>query len=195
MRTLEYVVATSIDGFIAQEDGDFSPLLAEGDSLQALFEELPETMPAQVREAVGIDAPNRRFSAVLMGAGTYEVPGGLPSPYPHLDQYVVSTRPLDVPSDVHLVTGDVLGAITALKAGDGQPIWLCGGGRLAATLLPEIDRLLLKVTPVVLGRGRPLVAGGVQGFRPTGVRRFDNGVTWLDYEQIGPVSGGATGPG
>lgn len=181
MRTLEYVVATSIDGFIAKEDGDFSPLLREGDSLQALFEEYPETMPAQVRDAVGIDAPNRRYDTVLMGAATYQVPGGLPSPYPHLTQHVVSTRQLDVPEDVSLIDGDVLGRVRELKAEDGRAIWLCGGGRLAAALLPEIDRLLLKVSPVVLGTGRPLFASGTRTFRPTDLRRFANGVVWAEY--------------
>ena len=38
------------------------------------------------------------------------------------------------------------------------------GGRLAATLLPEIDEILLKRYPVVLGGGVPLVAGP---FAPT----------------------------
>ena len=49
MRALEYFVATSIDGFIAREDGDFAPLLVEADSLQALMEEYPETLPAERR--------------------------------------------------------------------------------------------------------------------------------------------------
>ena len=88
MRALEYFVATSIDGYIAREDGDFTPLLVAGDSLQTLAEELPETLPAQARRTLGIDAPNRRYDTVLMGAATYQVPGGMPSPYPHLRQYV-----------------------------------------------------------------------------------------------------------
>lgn len=82
MRRLEYLVATSIDGFIARADGDFTPLLVSGDSLQALAEELPETFPAQARQALGVDAPNRRYDTVLMGAATHWVPGGLPSPTP-----------------------------------------------------------------------------------------------------------------
>jgi dihydrofolate reductase len=185
VRALEYFVATSIDGYIARDDGDFSPLLTEGDSLTALVEEYPETLPAQAREALGIDAANRRFDTVLMGAATYRVPGGLPSPYPHLRQYVVSHSIRTAPDDVTVVPGDLLGRVRALKAEEGLSIWLCGGGALAGQLLPEIDRLFLKVSPVVLGRGLPLFGTEVPGvrFTRTAVRPFDNGVVWLQYDR------------
>ncbi len=183
MRTLEYFVATSIDGFIAVEDGDFTPLLVEGDSLQALVEDYPETLPAQARAALGIDAPNRRFDTVVMGAGTYRVPGGLPSPYPHLRQYVVSRSLTGTPADVTVIREDPLEEVRRLKEEDGLAIWLCGGSALAGALLPEIDRLFLKVSPVVLGGGLPLfgtAAAGVR-FAPTAVRRFTNGVLFVEY--------------
>ncbi|MFG3013690.1 hypothetical protein ACGFZB_25230 [Streptomyces cinerochromogenes] len=40
--------------------------------------------------------------------------------------------------------------------GTGLDIWLCGGGRLAGTLWPEIDELLIKTYPVVAGTGIPV---------------------------------------
>lgn len=70
---------------------------------------------------------------------------------------------------------------------DGLIIWLCRGSALASALLPEIDRLFLKVSPVVLGRGLPLfgtVAAGVR-FAPTAVRRFANGVLFVEYARAG----------
>jgi dihydrofolate reductase len=185
VRALEYFVATSIDGCIARDDGDFTPLLTEGDSLTALVEEYPETLPAQAREALGVDAANRRFDTVLMGAATYRVPGGLPSPYPHLRQYVVSRSIDSTPDDVTVVSGDLVGWVRALKAEEGLDIWLCGGSALAGQLLPEIDRLFLKVSPVVLGRGLPLFATAATGvrFTRTAVRPFGNGVTFLQYDR------------
>jgi dihydrofolate reductase len=36
---------------------------------------------------------------------------------------------------------------------------LCGGARLAGALYDEIDELVLKVNPVVLGTGTPLFRG------------------------------------
>ena len=183
MRELVYFVATSIDGYIAGPDGDYSALLVEGDSLQALVERYPETLPEQARRALGIDAPNRTFDAVLMGARTYQVPGGLPSPYPHLGQYVVSDSVRAVPPDVSVLSGDLVAHVRALKQQDGLAIWLCGGGTLAAQLLPEIDRLVLKVSPVVLGRGVPLFDGAVPptSFGSPRCESFANGVVFQEY--------------
>ena len=120
-----------------------------------------------------------------MGAATYRVPGGLPSPYPHLRQYVVSRSIHGTPDDVTVVSGDLIGWVRALKAEEGLDIWLCGGSALAGQLLPEIDRLFLKVSPVVLGRGLPLFAAEVADsrFTRTAVRPFGNGVTFLQYDR------------
>ncbi|GAA2781868.1 hypothetical protein GCM10020219_061700 [Nonomuraea dietziae] len=62
-------------------------------------------------------------------------------------------------------------------------IYLCGGGRLAASLLPEIDEIILKSYPVVAGAGIPMFSGQFNPtqFTPTRRESFDNGtqVTWL----------------
>ncbi|MCC8250761.1 dihydrofolate reductase family protein [Saccharothrix luteola] len=183
MRTLTYFVATSLDGFIADPKGGFGDFLFEGDHMTALVEEYPDTLPAQAREAMGIDAPNQHFDTILMGRATYQVPGGLPSPYPHLRQYVVSTRLSTTPEDVQVVA-DPLAEVRELKEeSDGLGIWLCGGGRLAAALLPEIDELVLKVHPIVLGKGIPLFAGDfpTARFAKASTRVFDSGVVFASY--------------
>ncbi|NUT49451.1 MAG: dihydrofolate reductase [Saccharothrix sp.] len=182
MRTLTYFVATSLDGFIADQKGGVGDFLFEGDHMTALFEEYPDTLPAQAREAMGIDAPNKTFDTVLMGRATYQVPGGLPSPYPHLRQHVISTRLTTTPPDVEVVA-DPLPKVRELKAEEGLGIWLCGGGRLAATLLPEIDELILKIHPIVLGKGIPLFAGDSPPtrFAMASTRTFDTGVAFTTY--------------
>ncbi len=43
-----------------------------------------------------------------------------------------------------------------LKQEPGLGIWLCGGASLAGALYDEIDELVLKVNPVVIGTGIPL---------------------------------------
>jgi dihydrofolate reductase len=121
-----------------------------------------------------------------MGARTYRVPGGLPSPYPHLRQIVVSQSIRDAPADVAVVSGDVVGHVRALKQQEGSRMWLCGGGTLAAQLLPEIDRLILKVSPVVLGQGMPLFHGDVRptAFQALRHESFANGVTFQEYTRV-----------
>lgn len=188
MRSLVYFVAVSLDGRIADPDGGFADFLAEGDHLAALAAEWSDTVPGHVRTALGMPpADGSRFDTVLMGWNTYAVglAEGVDSPYPHLRQIVVSSRSPEVPADVEVVAEDPAAAVRALKGTDGNDIWLCGGGQLAATLADEIDRLVLKVNPVVFGDGIPLFAGG---YRPTDFALVDttayaSGVVVNDYQR------------
>lgn len=191
MRELTYYVATTVDGFIAAPDGSFDAFLSEGPHLADLFAEFPETVPGHLRELVGVPAgtPNRHFDTVLMGRATYEVglAVGVTSPYPHLRQYVFSgALPASPDPAVRLVRGDPLDLVRQLKAEPGElGIWLCGGGALASALLPEIDQLVLKVNPVLLGAGIRLFAGAA-GPTPlrlevTASRGYDNGFTLVRY--------------
>ena len=187
MRKLVYYVAVTLDGFIAAEDGTYDGFLFEGDHMAGINAHYPETVPTQARELVGLqEAANQHFDTVLMGRNTYQVPGGLASPYAHLRQFVVTTRDLDVPSDVEVISSDVTGRVRALKEEDGLDIWLCGGGKLAAALLPEIDKLLLKFHPVAFGRGIPLFDGkaDITKFQRTDARLFESGVSFMTYERI-----------
>jgi dihydrofolate reductase len=70
-----------------------------------------------------------------------------------------------------------------LKTEQGNGIWLCGGGNLAYRLLPEIDELVLKLYPIVIGSGVPLFAGEFRPEHFTLAERivYDNGVALLSY--------------
>lgn len=187
-RKLVYYVAATADGFIAAEDGSFAAFPAEGDHFPALLEQFPETFPAHVRTALGQGpAENRRFDAVVMGRRTYAVGAdhGFTNPYPTLRQYVVS-RSLGGSPDpaVELVGGDPVALVRRLKGEPGRDIWLCGGGELASQLIGEIDQLILKLNPLVLGRGVPLFGGALP---PTNLaladlQRFDSGVLIAAYD-------------
>lgn len=188
MRKLTYFVATSIDGFIAATDGSFDSFAIDGDHMRTIVEEFPDALPAQARQSLGIDEPPSRFDTVLMGRATYEVPGGRPSPYPHLRQFVVSSSLRNTPSGVEVISTDVVESVRRLKREDGLGIWLCGGGALAAVLLPEIDELILKVNPIVLGSGIPLFRGATAAsrFALTADRAFESGVVFLTYTATTP---------
>ncbi|MBC7300420.1 MAG: dihydrofolate reductase family protein [Nocardia sp.] len=192
MRKLTYFVASTIDGFIAAEDGtlDFFPV--GGDHGPAIISQYPETLPTKVREARGIAAGNIYFDTVIMGRKTHDfgVRTGTASPYEHLHQYVVSTTLPEPPAPgVELIAEDPTAAVRELKRRDGLGIWLCGGGELAQTLLPEIDQVFLKLHPVVLGSGRPLFGGGAklpapERFRVITSRVYADGVAFLKYSRI-----------
>ncbi len=192
MRKLTYYVASTIDGFIAADDGsvDFFPV--GGDHGPAITAQYPETLPTKVREALGIDSTNITFDTVLMGRKTHDfgVRTGTASPYSHLRQYVVSTTVSEIPDPaIELVNGDPLAKVRDLKKEKGLGIWLCGGGELAHHLLPEIDQIFLKLYPIVLGGGRPLFGKGPgsrqsRNFHVTTSRVYDDGVAFIKYSRL-----------
>ncbi len=53
MRELVYYVASSIDGFIAHEDGTFDGFPWDDAFIADLVETFPETFPVHLREVLG----------------------------------------------------------------------------------------------------------------------------------------------
>ena len=186
MRELTYFVATSLDGRIAAPDGSADFFAQDPAYLTELAAEWGDAFPTAFHEASGSEPPRTRFDAVVMGRATFEpaLAAGIGSPYAHLDTYVCSTTlaPLDHP-EIQVVGTDPVALVRRLKAADGTGIWLCGGGRLAATLVDEIDRLVIKLNPVSTGKGRPLFDGpvDVRRWRRVSSRVFDAGVVLLEH--------------
>ncbi|MEW2524654.1 dihydrofolate reductase family protein [Streptomyces sp. NPDC047071] len=191
MRKLTYFVAVSIDGFIGDPSGDANAYMPYVDEefLEFLKTEYPETISVAGRRVLGFDgAPNQKFDTVIQGRNTYQVglDEGIPSPYAHLREYVAS-RSLGAAPDpkVQVIADDLIGKVRALKAEESDlDIWLCGGARLAGLLRDEIDELVLKTYPVLLGSGMPMFSGvesAVSGFALTSSRVFGNGVVVRNY--------------
>ncbi|RLZ04406.1 deaminase [Kocuria tytonicola] len=186
MRDLVYYVATSIDGYIAASDGAFTAFPQDPATLRALFTRYPETCPAHARAALGITEPPRRFDTVIMGYKTYEpalavdLPGGA---YPHLHQVVATHRHLPEALGLTTISGDLTTQVTNLKAGAGRDIWLCGGAHLAAQLMDLIDEIQVKVNPVILGDGIPLLpsADAPRPFCLTAMEELPGEVALLTY--------------
>ncbi len=159
MRKLVYYVACSLDGFIAREDGSLGDFGFEGEHVEDILRLFPETIPTHLREHFGVSAENQRFDTVLMGRRTYEVglEQGVVSPYQHLKQIVFSATLDDsANSGVRFVRSDAPGVVRAIKREEGRDIWLCGGGELASSLFSEIDELIIKSNPFLMGRGKRL---------------------------------------
>lgn len=172
MRTLTYFVAVSLDGFVCAPDGsfDFFPSGSEYDENTAFhLNEYPELVPTSVRARLGLNAPNEHFDTMLQGRGSYQVAldQAVTSPYGHMREYVFSrTLPADIDPNVTVVATDPRTKVRELKAQESElDVCLVGGPTLAGTLLPEIDELLIKRYPVIVGAGKPLFAGAT--FDPT----------------------------
>ena len=98
------------------------------------------------------------------------------------------------PDTAHLVTGDVVAAVRALKDEPGDELQIWGSGSLLQTLLQHelVDRFRLMTFPVLLGSGRRLFNDGAlpTTMRPVDVTVTDLGIVLGTYEPAGPVRHG-----
>ncbi|GGV19603.1 deaminase [Actinomadura cremea] len=193
MRTLTYYIATTLDGFIAGLGGG-DPSGSDGfftiteDYVEHIVAHYPETLPVGAREALGVTAPGTRFDTVLEGRRSYQVglDAGVTNAYPHL-RHLVFSRTLTRSPDptVELVADDPVETVRRLKAGDGGGIWLVGGAELAGALYQEIDELILKVNPVIVGTGIPLFGGRTAAvarpFTLAASTVLESGVAFMTY--------------
>ncbi|MEM6793630.1 MAG: dihydrofolate reductase family protein, partial [Acidobacteriota bacterium] len=168
---LTYYVAASLDGFIAQEDGSFGAFSWDEEVVADFVSDL------------------ERFGTVLMGRKTYEagLNEGKTSPYPAMRQIVFSRTFKESPDPaVELVRGDLAAFVRGLKSESEAPIWLCGGGEVASTLLGAglVDRMVVKLNPVVLGSGIPLFGSGVNAtpLKLIETKVYGCGIVLLTYE-------------
>jgi dihydrofolate reductase len=192
MRSLSYFVAMTVDGFIADEAGGFDFFPMEGDHIAAQASDLPETLPAHVRAALGLGDRAARFDTVLMGRRTYEpaLAAGIEDPYAPLQTFVFSrTLEARTAGRLRICRDDPREIVRQLKGAPGRDLWLCGGGELAGQLADQIDELVVKVNPLWIGRGTPLRRGEFRVDRLVleSTRTFDSGVVWLTYRARTPL--------
>lgn len=173
MTELIYHVATSLDGFICDRNGQANDFLPEGDHIPDFLNSIHD------------------YGAVLMGKRTYEygfqfgLKPGEPG-YKGLKHYIFS-RSFDFASndEVELVRTDAVAFISKLKTQNTKPLWLCGGGELAGTLLKHrlIDGLVLKVNPIMIYDGVPLFGESKEkiNLKLTDLKKYDSGVLRTSY--------------
>ena len=116
MRRLRYQVATSLDGYIADPNGEFDWIVPDPD--------------------IDFAALNAQFDTAVMGRKTFlATQQGGSGTMPGLDVVVFSRtlRPADFPA-VSIVNSDPAEYVRSLKAMPGRDIWLFGGGEGAQDL-------------------------------------------------------------
>lgn len=170
MRKLKYHVATTADGFIARGDGSFDCFPMEGEHVSDYLESL------------------QSYDAVLMGRRTYEVGlrAGVTDPYPHMKSFVFSrTMRESLDERVEVVSDNAAEVVRVLKGEEGGDIYLCGGADLATALFKEglIDEVILKVNPLLLGSGVPLLhdLNRHVELELLGSKVYESGVVLLSY--------------
>lgn len=182
MTELIYHVATTADHFIAGPDGEADEsIFAHDDELVADFLERV-----------------KQYDIVLMGKNTYEygfqygLKAGEPSGVamaanPGMKHYIFSSS-MDFESNeiVELIRDDAAEFVSNLKQEKDQKIWICGGGQLAGALLEAelIDKLILKINPVLIGSGIPLFGDSRKkaGLKLLDLKKFGSGIIQASYK-------------
>jgi dihydrofolate reductase len=169
-------VGTSLDGFIARENGDFDWLTAAGDALG-------ET---------GYDEFFASVDAMVLGRGTFDTVSMFPEwPYAGKRVFVLSRTLLRSDAGqtwpdttVHATLGDVIDALTA----EGRRRVYVDGGRTIQSFLRAglIREITITRAPVLLGSGIPLfgpLSNDVQ-LRHMGTRELGAGFVQSSYEVL-----------
>ncbi len=153
MKT-QYYTATSIDGYIADENNGLDWLFQFGE-----IESMKDQYPRFVNEVGAVAMGSTTYEWVVEHENLHERPEKWPYKIP---VWVFSSRKLPKidEADIHFVQGDVAPVHSEMeKVANGKNIWLVGGGDLVGQFhdLGLLDEVILSVAPVTLGAGAPLL--------------------------------------
>ncbi|MCY6485493.1 dihydrofolate reductase family protein [Clostridium aestuarii] len=146
-RSIILYIATSLDGYIARENGAVDWLSGNGDN--------PNVDNGYTNFYNTIDT-------VVMGRTTYEQVINELSPdnwvYEGKKCYVATTRKCEMDKRAEFISEDIAGFIKKLKKQQGKDIWLIGGGKLIDQFIKQdlIDKYIVTIIPTILGDGIPL---------------------------------------
>jgi dihydrofolate reductase len=167
-------IAASVDGFVADADGDVAWLDEYGDG---------ESTDRYEAFFAGVDR-------LVMGSRTYEQVLGFGEwPYGSTPTVVVTRRDLPRATDaVELYAGDLATLARRLDR-EHERVWLVGGALLARAFLRQglVDVLRLHVVPVVLGQGVALFddAGERTALTLVDATTSESGIVELHYRVAG----------
>ncbi len=172
MTRLSVYLATSIDGYIADEHG----------RLDWLDESVGEG------EDYGYDAFVATVDALAMGRGTYDHIAAIdPLPFGDRVVYVFTHRPPPAREGVTFWRESPTGAVRQWRRLGLRRVYV-DGGRLISSFLAEglIDDMLITTAPVVLGKGRPLFhpIDRRGKFRLAHVQEFPSGMINRHYVRV-----------
>ncbi len=138
MTTILVYIASSLDGYIARENGS--------------IDWLPEVTES------GYDVFYKSVDTVIMGKTTYDQVLTF-GEYPYKDKksFVFTSTNQNKDENAEFVS-DVEKFVKDGFPGAGKNIWLVGGAQIIASFLKQeaIDEIIISLIPVLLGKGIPL---------------------------------------
>ena len=138
MTKVSVYIASSLDGYIAREDGS--------------IDWLPESSES------GYDAFYKSIDTVIMGKTTYDqVRTFGVYPYKGKKSFVFSKTQQNSDENAEFVS-DVEKFVKDGFPGAGKTIWIIGGAKIIVSFLKQgiVDEIIITKIPVLLGKGIPL---------------------------------------
>jgi dihydrofolate reductase len=169
MRRVRYVVAMSLDGYIAGPNGEADWIIIDPDiDFRALFDQ---------------------FDTFLLGRRTFEGMAGVGGGKQPGERTIVFSRTLRQENHPNftIVSENPEDVLADIRAKPGKDVWLFGGGSLFRSLLEArlVDAVEVAVMPVLLGEGIPLLPTKPSSERfklkLACSRAFETGIVSLEY--------------
>lgn len=173
-REISIYIATSLDGYIARQDGDISWLSAverEG-------------------EDYGYASFMEQVDTVIIGRKTYDkvLEMGVSEPYPGKKLYVLSRDHQTEHERVEYYQGSIPDLIRSIQAKEGKRIYCDGGAETIRQFVRNdlVDRYIISIIPILLGDGIRLFQQGLPNLELNQIRAqsYLSGLVQLEYERI-----------
>ena len=176
-------IATSVDGFIARQDGSVDWLHTAG-SADADMGDCAD---------MGFNKFIESVDCLIMGRGCMEAVSGFdlsPEQWPYGDaRVIVLSNTLKEPPDnlknrVEMYSGDLQELVSSLESEGFSHAYIDGGKTIQSFLdLQLIDEMILTRAPVILGSGIPLFGKTTQDIelRNAHAQAYPNGFVQLKY--------------
>ena len=169
MSKVRYIVAMSLDGFIAGPNGEADWILMDPD---INFAELWAQFDTLIMGRKTYDAARSRLGeAFMQGMKTVVISRTL--------------RPADHPN-LTVLSNLTRDHMQSLRTQSMKDIWLMGGGELFRSMLAmhEVDRVEVSTMPVLLGGGVPLLLPPAQRttLKLSGHKIYRSGIVSLVYD-------------
>lgn len=183
MKT-QYYTATSINGYLADNDHSLDWLFQFGDIEQ--IEGIQDEYPLFIKQIGALAMGSTTYEWIVKNEDLLKNPDKWPYEIP---AWVFSSR--DLPAvdgaDIHFVQGDVAPVhAEMIEAADGKNIWLVGGGDLVGQFYDHglLDEIILSVAPVMLESGAPLLPRNIitPPMKLTDIQKYGDVFVVLTYE-------------
>lgn len=166
-------VAMSLDGYIAEPDGNISFL----------------SKVEKAGEDYGYSDFIKNIDTIIVGRKTYDKILSIGFKYPDdKDVYIITREEKPDHQKLKFYSGPIKKLISELKAKEGKNIFCDGGSEIINQLLMDnlIDEFIISIIPVILGDGIPLFKNKTpkKNLKLISCQKFDTGLVQLHYSKM-----------